>query len=126
MGFIVAHFLLVWCIAGFIMPGWLDVFIVPERRDDWRQPMAPCLLRDTTDGEIADRAEAGLPGAAAGEDSVEEEKHAARTKDSRRGGEDGGLANGNLRRGGSSSSSSSSGGSRTLDPRSDDITGKQM
>ncbi|PVH98239.1 SNF-domain-containing protein [Periconia macrospinosa] len=59
MGFIIGHFLIVWVILGFIMPGWLDAFIIPERRNDWKQPHAPDLLRDTTDGEIADSLEAG-------------------------------------------------------------------
>jgi solute carrier family 6 GABA transporter-like protein 1 len=59
MGFIIGHFLLVWCIVGFMMPNWLDVFIIPERRDDWKQPIAPGILRDTTEGEVADRLESG-------------------------------------------------------------------
>lgn len=58
MGFIIGHFLLVWCVAGFIMPSWLDIFIIEERRDDWKQPTAPCVLRDTTEGEIVDNLEA--------------------------------------------------------------------
>lgn len=59
MGFIVGHFLLVWCVAGFFMPKWLDVFIIPERRDDWKQPLAPGIRRDTTEGQIADVMETG-------------------------------------------------------------------
>lgn len=54
LGFIIGHFLLVWCVVGFIFPGWLDVFIIPERRDDWKQPVAPRVLRDTQDGMVAD------------------------------------------------------------------------
>ena len=59
MGFIVAHFLLVWVVFFFFVPSWLDVFIVPERREDWKQPTAPNVLRDTTDGVVADGLEAG-------------------------------------------------------------------
>jgi len=59
MGFIIAHFLLVWCVVGFVMPQWLDIFIIPERRDDWKQPLAPGVLRDTTEGEVVDRLETG-------------------------------------------------------------------
>lgn len=59
MGFIIGHFLLLWCVAGFIMPHWLDIFIIEERRDDWKQPTAPCVLRDTTEGEIANNLETG-------------------------------------------------------------------
>ncbi|KAH4963688.1 hypothetical protein HBI38_130570 [Parastagonospora nodorum] len=59
MGFIIAHFLLVWCVIGFVIPQWLDIFIIPERRDDWKQPLAPGILRDTTEGEVVDRLETG-------------------------------------------------------------------
>jgi solute carrier family 6 GABA transporter-like protein 1 len=57
LGFIVGHFLLIWCIFGFIFPSWLDVFIIKERRDDWRQPVAPRVLRDTQEGQLADEME---------------------------------------------------------------------
>lgn len=57
-GFIIAHFLLLWVVAGFVMPRWFGVFIVHERRDDWKQPYAPNVLRDTTEGEVADSMEA--------------------------------------------------------------------
>ena len=59
MGFIVGHFLLVWCVAGFFFPRWLDVFIIPERRNDWKQHLAPGVVRDTTEGQIADHMESG-------------------------------------------------------------------
>ena len=52
MGFIVAHFLLIWVILGFVMPRWLDIFIIPERRDDWKQPIAPCVLRGTREADL--------------------------------------------------------------------------
>jgi hypothetical protein len=61
MGFIIGHFLLVWVVAGFFAPRWLDVFIVPERRDDWKQPVAPGVLRGTTDSRIADSLESASP-----------------------------------------------------------------
>jgi solute carrier family 6 (neurotransmitter transporter, GABA) member 1 len=67
LGFIIGHFLLVWCVVGFLLPRWLDAFIIEERRDDWKQPMAPCLLRDTTDGQIASNMEAGSPSDSYGE-----------------------------------------------------------
>ncbi|CAI6336661.1 unnamed protein product [Periconia digitata] len=67
MGFVIGHFLLVWIIVGFVMPSWLDPFIVPERRDDWKQPLAPGLLRDTTEGEIASSMEAASPSDLTGE-----------------------------------------------------------
>ncbi|SCV27438.1 uncharacterized protein FFB14_01551 [Fusarium fujikuroi] len=51
LGFIVAHLLLVW---------WFNVFIVSERRDDWKQPYAPNVLRGTTEGEDATKAETEL------------------------------------------------------------------
>lgn len=41
------------------MPQWLDIFIVPERRDDWKQPLAPGIMRDTTEGELVDCLETG-------------------------------------------------------------------
>jgi solute carrier family 6 GABA transporter-like protein 1 len=41
------------------VPQWLDVFIVPERREDWKQPVAPNVLRDTTEGVVADGLETG-------------------------------------------------------------------
>jgi hypothetical protein len=69
MGFIIAHFLLIWCILGFVMPRWLDIFIIPERRDDWRQPIAPCVLRDTREAEISSNMEA-----ASASDSLHEAK----------------------------------------------------
>jgi solute carrier family 6 (neurotransmitter transporter, GABA) member 1 len=59
MGFIVGHFLLVWCVVGFIMPSWFDIFVIEERRDDWKQPLAPNVLRDAHEGELADNMEAG-------------------------------------------------------------------
>jgi hypothetical protein len=60
MGFIIGHFLLVWCVLGFVMPRWLDVFIIPERRDEWKQPIAPCILRSTHEPEIDSNMEAAL------------------------------------------------------------------
>ena len=53
MGFIIGHFLLLWCILGFVMPRWLDIFIIPERRDDWKHPVAPCIIRGTREAEIS-------------------------------------------------------------------------
>jgi hypothetical protein len=35
------------------MPRWLDIFIIPERRDDWKQPVAPCVIRGTREAEIS-------------------------------------------------------------------------
>lgn len=70
MGFIVGHMLLVFCIAGFIVPRWLDVFIIPQRRDDWKQPTAPCVLRDTAEGNVAD----GMESASSPAESVDESK----------------------------------------------------
>lgn len=61
MGFIIGHFLLVWCVLGFVMPRWLDIFIIPERRDDWKQPIAPCVVRGTREAEI----DSGLEAASA-------------------------------------------------------------
>jgi solute carrier family 6 GABA transporter-like protein 1 len=59
LGFIIGHFLLVWVVVFFFFPQWLDVFIIPERRDDWKQPIAPGVLRDTTEGVMADGMETG-------------------------------------------------------------------
>lgn len=59
LGFIVAHFLLLWIVVGWLMPTWFDVFVVPERRDDWKQPYAPNVLRGTTEEEEADSSENG-------------------------------------------------------------------
>jgi len=95
-GFIIGHFLLVWCVVGFIMPSWLDIFIIKERRDDWRQPTAPCLLRDTTDGELAANLEAGSPS-----DSLQEKKHTPGAKDPQR--DDNDLADGITQRDSTSS-----------------------
>jgi solute carrier family 6 (neurotransmitter transporter, GABA) member 1 len=58
-GFIIAHFLLLWIVAGFFMPRWFSVFIIPERHDDWKQPYAPNVVRDTSEGEVADSLETG-------------------------------------------------------------------
>ena len=110
MGFIVGHFLLVWCVAGFLMPRWLDAFIIEERRDDWKQPLAPCLLRDTTDGEIAANMEAG-----SASDSMHEKEDAQNAKYSKR--NSGGLTDGTLHR--------DSNSSLTVDPQSDN-TPKQL
>ncbi|KLO92094.1 Uncharacterized protein LW93_7723 [Fusarium fujikuroi] len=60
LGFIVAHLLLVWCVIGFVFPRWFNVFIVSERRDDWKQPYAPNVLRGTTEGEDATETETGM------------------------------------------------------------------
>ena len=68
MGFIIGHFLLIWCILGFVMPRWLDIFIVPERRDDWKQPIAPCVVRGTREAEVDSSMEA-----ASASDSVHDE-----------------------------------------------------
>lgn len=76
MGFIIGHFLLVWCVFGFVMPRWLDVFIIPERRDDWKQPIAPCVLRGTREAEIDNSMEA-----ASASDSMHEAKPESVTKD---------------------------------------------
>jgi solute carrier family 6 GABA transporter-like protein 1 len=46
-------------VIGFVIPHWLDVFIIPERRDDWKQPLATGFLRDTTEGEVVVRLETG-------------------------------------------------------------------
>ncbi|KAK0383257.1 hypothetical protein NLU13_9170 [Sarocladium strictum] len=59
LGFIIGHFLLVWVVVFFFFPQWLDVFIIPERRDDWKQPIAPGVLRDTTEGIMAEGMETG-------------------------------------------------------------------
>jgi solute carrier family 6 GABA transporter-like protein 1 len=78
MGFIIGHFLLVWCILGFVMPRWLDVFIIPERRDDWKQPVAPCVVRGTREAEI----DSSLEGAVSGSDSMHDAKpDSVKTKD---------------------------------------------
>ena len=76
MGFIVGHVLLVWCVAGFVMPHWLDIFIVPERRGDWKQPISPGILPDTTEGEARDRLESG-----SSSDITEEKKDETRKSD---------------------------------------------
>ncbi|KAM0718864.1 hypothetical protein Q7P37_005936 [Cladosporium fusiforme] len=76
MGFIIGHFLILWCVVGFVMPRWLDVFIIEERRDDWKQPVAPGVLRDTTEGYVADGMES-----ASGSDSVKEKQEAGLPKD---------------------------------------------
>ena len=60
VGFIVAHFLLVWIVVGWLVPSWFDVFVIPERRDDWKQPYAPNVLRETTDEDDAESSENGL------------------------------------------------------------------
>lgn len=75
LGFIIGHFLLVWCVVGFIFPSWLDVFIIPERRDDWKQPVAPRVLRDTQEGQIADEMESASIGSTSGrkKESVSDE-----------------------------------------------------
>lgn len=78
MGFIVGHFLLLLCVVGFVMPRWLDIFIIPERRDDWEQPTAPCVLRDTRGTEIAD----GMESASA-DDSIHENNPDAAMKNTR-------------------------------------------
>lgn len=70
MGFIIGHFLLIWCVVGFVMPRWLDIFILEERRDDWKQPTAPCVLRDTNEAEIAD----GMESASQSDSAQEKEK----------------------------------------------------
>jgi solute carrier family 6 GABA transporter-like protein 1 len=49
IGFIVAHFLLLWIVVGWLVPSWFDVFVIHERRDDWKQPYAPNVLRETMD-----------------------------------------------------------------------------
>lgn len=77
MGFIIAHFLLLWVVLGFVMPRWLDIFIIPERRDDWKQPLAPCVIRNTAEADIATGMENASPS-----DSVHEAKPDAVTKDS--------------------------------------------
>jgi len=77
MGFIIAHFLLLWCILGFVMPRWLDIFIIPERRDDWKQPAAPCVLRGTREAEVSSSMEA-----ASASESLHEAKPGSATKDS--------------------------------------------
>ncbi|CAG1991375.1 unnamed protein product [Fusarium graminearum] len=58
VGFIVAHCLLLWIVIGYIFPRWYDVFIVHDRRDDWKQPYAPNISRGTTDGQEVDSNEA--------------------------------------------------------------------
>jgi solute carrier family 6 GABA transporter-like protein 1 len=78
MGFIIAHFLLLWVVLGFVMPRWLDIFIIPERRDDWKQPIAPCVLRDTAEVGIANSLESASPS-----DSIHEAKPADVPKDPR-------------------------------------------
>ncbi|KAL4722260.1 hypothetical protein ACLX1H_011042, partial [Fusarium chlamydosporum] len=64
VGFIVAHCLLLWIVIGFIFPRWYDIFIVHERRDDWKQPYAPNILRGTTDGQEVDGRDIGSNDAA--------------------------------------------------------------
>jgi len=64
VGFFVAHCLLLWIVIGFIFPRWYDIFIKHERREDWKQPYAPNILRDTTDGQEADNNEAAMSEAA--------------------------------------------------------------
>ena len=59
-----------------MMPRWLDVFIIPERRDDWKQPIAPCVLRGTREAEIDSRMEA-----ASASDSMHEAKPEFVTKE---------------------------------------------
>jgi solute carrier family 6 (neurotransmitter transporter, GABA) member 1 len=110
LGFIIGHFLFVWCVVGFFMPRWLDAFIIPERRDDWKQPTAPGLLRDTTDGQIADNMEAG---SGSPSDSLQQEK--TKTKHSTTG--NNGFFDSNTQRDSSSS--------LTVDPQSDN-TPKQI
>ncbi|KAF5642230.1 Sodium and chloride-dependent GABA transporter 2 [Fusarium tjaetaba] len=61
LGSISAHLLLVWCVIGFVFPRWFNVFIVPGRRDDWKQPYAPNVLRGTTEGGEVTKAETGMP-----------------------------------------------------------------
>lgn len=78
MGFIIGHFLLIWCILGFVMPRWLDIFIIPERRDDWKQPIAPCVVRATREAETSSSMEA-----ASASDSIHEAKPESVTKDLR-------------------------------------------
>jgi solute carrier family 6 GABA transporter-like protein 1 len=65
LGFIIGHFLLVWVAFGLCMPSWFDVFIVPERRDDWKQPVAPGVLRETPEDRIAEGLESSSSDAVA-------------------------------------------------------------
>jgi hypothetical protein len=51
------------------MPRWLDIFIIPERRDDWKQSVAPCVVRGTREAEISSSMEA-----ASASDSMREAK----------------------------------------------------
>jgi solute carrier family 6 GABA transporter-like protein 1 len=78
MGFIIAHFLLLWVVLGFVMPRWLDIFIIPERRDDWKQRIAPCVPRDAIEGDTANGMEFASPS-----DSIHEAKPTAVPKDAR-------------------------------------------
>lgn len=86
------------------MPSWLDVFIIEERRDDWKQPTAPCLLRDTTEGQVAAHMEEGSP-----DGSMREKKQAPLAHESPRTDSDNGHG---MRQRDSSSSA-------TVDPQSD-------
>jgi len=43
------------------MPRWFKSFIIEERRDDWKQPVAPCVIRGTTEGHVVDNLESGSP-----------------------------------------------------------------
>ena len=111
MGFIVGHMVFVFTIAGFIVPRWLDVFIIPERRNDWKQPTAPGMIRDVDEGQEADSLEAVLSTSPA----VDEEKK--KKKDDE-------LAEGDMFRGNSNGGGSlprhSSGSTATLGaPRGD-------
>jgi solute carrier family 6 GABA transporter-like protein 1 len=60
------------------MPRWLDIFIIPERRDDWKQPIAPCVIRGTREAEVASSMEA-----ASASDSTHEVKPDSVIKDPR-------------------------------------------
>ncbi|PCD37162.1 hypothetical protein AU210_005666 [Fusarium oxysporum f. sp. radicis-cucumerinum] len=75
LGFIVAHLLLVWCVIGFVFPRWFNIFIIPERHDDWKQPYAPNVLRGTTEGEDATKAETGMSSG----DAAEARQHVGST-----------------------------------------------
>lgn len=71
------------------MPSWLDIFIIEERRDDWKQPTAPGLLRDTTEGEIATHMEEGS-GSGSGSGSLKEKKQTPLAHESARNDSDNG------------------------------------
>lgn len=58
-GFVIAHFTMVLVVLGFLVPRWFNPFIVPERRDEWKQPYAPNQLRGITDAMNSDAMEAG-------------------------------------------------------------------